>query len=149
MIGRSCWQWGYCAEHHTDSRRNGRYQNEHQQAYCMKDSSFPLPGSGSCEIISFYPFIFNKPTPRTKVRGFRAADIIWLLHDRCSRTYLRMTSSFTVPTVSAKYPSAQKLSPHKNSSSSGYSFRITLLVPPLSFWIAPAKLSASLSWMII
>jgi hypothetical protein len=92
---------------------------------------------------------FNEPTPRTKVRGFGTAGIIWLLHDRCSRTYLRMTSSFTVPTVSAKYPSAQKLSSHRNSSSSGYSFRIILLVPPFSFCIAPATLSDTLSWMII
>ena len=59
-----------------------------------------------------------------------------------------MISSFTVPTVSAKYPSAQKLSPQRNSSSSGYSFLITLLVPPLRIFTASATLSDALSWMI-
>ena len=90
----------------------------------------------------------NEPTPRTEVRGFGAAGIIWLSHDYCSRIYLRMISSFTVPTVSAKYPSAQKLSPQRNSSSSGYSFLITLLVPPLRIFTASATLSDALSWMI-
>lgn len=55
--------------------------------------------------------------------------------------YRFTTSSSTLPTVSAKYPSAQKLSPHKNSSSSGNSFRIIRLVPPFSICVTSATLS--------
>jgi hypothetical protein len=73
----------------------------------------------------------NEPTPWAKAQGFRSTDMIWHNYRRCSLMYRRTTSSSTLPTVSAKYPSAQKLSPHKNSSSSGYSFLITRLVPPL------------------
>ena len=53
--------------------------------------------------------------------------LLWLL------IYRRTISSSATPTVSAKYPPAQRLSPHKNSSSSGNSCRSTLLVPPLNF----------------
>ena len=83
----------------------------------------------------------NEPTPRAKARGFRTTDMIWHNYRRCSLMYRRTTSSSTLPTVSAKYPSAQKLSPHKNSSSSGYSFLITRLVPPFSLCTTSATLS--------
>ena len=74
--------------------------------------------------------------------------MIWHNYRRCSLMYRRTTSSSTLPTVSAKYPSAQKLSPHKNSSSSGYSFLITRLVPPFNLCTTSATLSSGLVWMI-
>lgn len=61
--------------------------------------------------------------------------------------YRRTTSSSTLPAVSAKYPSAQKLSLHKNSSSSGYSFLIIQLVPPFSLWATPATLFLGFVWI--
>ena len=75
--------------------------------------------------------------------------MIWHHYRRCSLIYRRTTSSSTLPTVSAKYPSAQKLSPHKNSSSSGYSFLITRLVPPFSLCTTSDTLSFGFVWMII
>src|SRR5512139_2036667 len=74
--------------------------------------------------------------------------MIWHNYRRCSLIYRRTTSSSTLPTVSAKYPSAQKLSPHKNSSSSGHSFLITRLVPPFSLCTTSATLSFGFVWMI-
>jgi hypothetical protein len=90
----------------------------------------------------------NEPTPWAKAQGFRSTDMIWHNYRRCSLMYRRTTSSSTFPTVSAKYPSAQKLSPHKNSSSSGYSFLITRLVPPFNLCTTSATLSSGLVWMI-
>ena len=63
--------------------------------------------------------------------------------------YLLITSSSICPMVSAKYPSAQKLSPQRNSSNSGYSFRIIRLVPPFRVWTTPAMLSLGFIWMMI
>ena len=74
--------------------------------------------------------------------------MIWHNYRRCSLIYRRTTSSSTLPTVSAKYPSAQKLSPHKNSSSSGYSFLITRLVPPFSLRTTSATQLLGFVWMI-
>ena len=54
--------------------------------------------------------------------------------------YSLTTLSLNFPQVSAKYPSAQKLSPHKNSSNSGNSSLIFLLLPPLKIWTALLKL---------
>jgi len=70
--------------------------------------------------------------------------MIWPYYRRCSLTYRRTTCSSTLPTVSAKYPSAQKLSPHRNSSSSGYSFLITRLVPP--FNLCATSASHTIRW---
>ena len=75
--------------------------------------------------------------------------MIWHNYRRCFRMYRRTISSSTLPTVSAKYPSAQKLSPHKNSSSSGYSFLITRLVPPFNLCAISATLSLGLVCMIM
>lgn len=58
--------------------------------------------------------------------------------------YSRMTFSFLLPILSAKYPSPQKLSPHKNSSSSGNSRRMTRLLPPFSNCTTLAILSRGL-----
>jgi hypothetical protein len=74
--------------------------------------------------------------------------MIWHGYRRCSLMYRLTTFSSTLPTVSAKYPSAQKLSPHRNSSSSGYSFQITRLVPPFNVCATPATLSPGFVWMI-
>ncbi len=63
--------------------------------------------------------------------------------------YFWITSSSICPMVSAKYPSAQKLSPQRNSSNSGNSFRITRLVPPFKVWTTPAMLSLALIWIRI
>ena len=63
--------------------------------------------------------------------------------------YLLITSSSICPMVSAKYPSAQKLSPQRNSSNSGYSLRMTRLVPPFKIWTTSATLSLAFIWMII
>jgi len=90
----------------------------------------------------------NEPSPWAKAQGFRSADMIWLNYRRCSLTYRRMTCSSIFPTVSAKYPSAQKLSPHRNSSNSGYSFLITRLVPPFNLCTTSATLSVGFVWMI-
>ena len=67
--------------------------------------------------------------------------MIWHNYRRWSLMYRFTTSSSTFPTVSAKYPSAQKLSPHRNSSNSGNSFRITRLVPPFNLCTISATLS--------
>ena len=91
---------------------------------------------------------FYEPSPWAKAQGFRSADMIWLNYRRCSLTYRRMTCSSTFPTVSAKYPSAQKLSPQRNSSNSGYSFLITRLVPPFNLCTTSATLSVGFVWMI-
>ena len=69
-------------------------------------------------------------TPRAKARGFRPRIIRLILF--YSRIYFRIMRSSETPTDSAKYPSAQRLSPHKNSSSSGNSDRSILLLPPLN-----------------
>ncbi len=61
--------------------------------------------------------------------------------------YRFTTSSSTLPTVSAKYPSAQKLSPHRNSSSSGNSLRMTRLVPPLRICTTSETLSRGFVWI--
>ena len=74
--------------------------------------------------------------------------MIWHNYRRWSLMYRFTTSSSTLPTVSAKYPSAQKLSPHKNSSNSGYSFRRTKLVPPFSLCTTSATLSLGLACRI-
>jgi len=83
--------------------------------------------------------------------------MIWHNYRRWSLMYRFTTSSSTFPTVSAKYPSAQKLSPHRNSSNSGNSFRITRLVPPFNLCAISATLSVGLvcrimctwsSWML-
>ena len=74
--------------------------------------------------------------------------MIWLDYILCWFMYRLTTSSSTLPTVSAKYPSAQRLSPHKNSSSSGNSFRITRLVPPFNLCTTSATLSLGFVWMI-
>lgn len=65
---------------------------------------------------------------QAELRRFEKTYWFWI--------YLRIISSLTLPTVSAKYPSAQKLSPHKNSSNSGNSCRTTRLLPPFNNWIA-------------
>ena len=75
--------------------------------------------------------------------------MIWHNYRRWSLMYRFTTSSSTLPTVSAKYPSAQKLSPHRNSSSSGNSFRITRLVPPFNLCAISATLSLGLVCMIM
>jgi hypothetical protein len=75
--------------------------------------------------------------------------MIWQNYRRWSLMYRFTTSSSTLPTVSAKYPSAQKLSPHRNSSSSGNSFRITRLVPPFNLCAISATLSLGLVCMIM
>ena len=75
--------------------------------------------------------------------------MIFRSYRSCCLMYRRTTSSSTFPTVSAKYPSAQKLSPHRNSSSSGNSFRITRLVPPFSMWTTSATLSEGFVWITI
>ena len=67
--------------------------------------------------------------------------MIWRSYRRWSLMYFLTTSSSTLPTVSEKYPSAQKLSPHKNSSNAGNSFRITRLVPPFNLCTTSATLS--------
>jgi hypothetical protein len=90
----------------------------------------------------------NEPTPRSKARGFRSSGMICDNYRPCCLMYLRTTSSSTLPTVSAKYPSAQKLSPHKNSSSSGCSFLITRLVPPFNVCTTSATLLLGFVWMI-
>ncbi len=51
--------------------------------------------------------------------------------------------------VSAKYPSAQKLSPQRNSSNSGNSFRMIRLVPPFKVWTTSATLFLGFIWMMI
>jgi hypothetical protein len=48
--------------------------------------------------------------------------MIWHDYRLSSLMYRRTTSLSTLPTVSAKYPSAQRLSPYKNSSRSRHSF---------------------------
>jgi hypothetical protein len=63
--------------------------------------------------------------------------------------YCFTTSSSTLPTDSAKYPSAQKLSPHRNSSSSGNSFLITRFVPPFNICATSTTLSFGFVCMIM
>ena len=89
-----------------------------------------------------------EPSPWAEAQGFRSPDMIWPNYRRWSFTYRRMTCSSTFPTVSAKYPSAQKLSPHRNSSSSGCSFLITRLVPPFNLCTTSTTLSVGFVWMI-
>ena len=68
---------------------------------------------------------------------------------RCfSLMYCITTSSSTLPSVSAKCPSAQKLSPHGNPSISRNSFRITQLVPAPSACAAYATLLLGFVWRI-
>jgi hypothetical protein len=74
--------------------------------------------------------------------------MIWHTYRCYSLTYRRTTSSSTLPTVSAKYQSAPKLSPYRNSSSYGYSFLIARLVPPFNLCITSATLSLGFVWMI-
>ena len=63
--------------------------------------------------------------------------------------YRFTTSSSTFPTVSVKYPSTQKLSPHRNSHNSGNSLRMTRLVPPFDLCTTSAKLSLGPFCMIM
>ncbi len=105
-------------------------------------------GFAGTEIRISTRLMVNEPTPWAKAQGFRSTDMIWHNYRRCSLMYRRTTSSSTLPTVSAKYPSAQKLSPHKNSSNSGYSFLITRLVPPFNLCTTSATLSSGFVWMI-
>jgi len=84
-----------------------------------------------------------------KAQSFWSTGMIWLNYRHWSLMYFLTTSSSTLPTVSAKYPSAQKLSPHKNSSNSGNSLRITRLVPPFNLWTTSATLSFGFVWITI
>ena len=69
--------------------------------------------------------------------------MIWHESLRCCFT----TSSSTLPTASSKYPSAQKLSPHRNSSNPGNSSRITRLVSTFNVCTTSATLSFGFVWM--
>jgi len=92
--------------------------------------------------------IFNEPTPWAKARGFRSTDMIWHNYQGFSLIYRCTTSSSPLTTVSAKYPFALKLSPHKNSSSSGYSLFITSACYPFNLCTTSTTLSSGFAWMI-
>ena len=75
--------------------------------------------------------------------------MIWHNYRRCSLMYRRTTSSSTLPTVSAKYPSAQEaMSPQKL-------FQLRILFSyhptrsPFSLCTTSATLSLGFVWMII
>jgi hypothetical protein len=78
----------------------------------------------------------------------RIPFMIWHNYRRCSLMYRRTSSSLMLRTVLAKYPSAQKLSPHKNCCNSGHSFLITRLVARFNRCTTSATLSPGFVWMI-